>query len=133
MFIYDFPTPNEPLRPRLRSALIQAQPILNVRWNPNPKRAGSLALCCGGGGLYTWSNEWSTDDTETKGGEEEMAECIGVPTSKSDYLCVMANFFSLMNIQEKLQVRDVRWSADGKGLILMDKEAFCCAFEVTEE
>ena len=93
MFIYDFPTPNEPLRPRLRSALIQAQPILNVRWNPNPKRAGSLALCCGGGGLYTWSNEWSTDDTETKGGEEEMAECIGVPTSKSDYLFAIANFF----------------------------------------
>ena len=35
-------------------------------------------------------------------------------------------------IEQKFEVRDVRWAPDGKGLVLMDKDMFCCAFEVSE-
>jgi len=34
---------------------------------------------------------------------------------------------------EKFEVRDARWSPDGKGLILLDHQTFCCAFEATDE
>ena len=57
---------------------MHAKPILQARWNP--VRAGSLVLCCGAGGMYLWSNEWSSDDQPEA--EEEIAECIGIPASK---------------------------------------------------
>lgn len=31
---------------------------------------------------------------------------------------------------EKYETKDVRWAPDGNGLVLMDKDTFCCAFEV---
>ena len=34
------------------------------------------------------------------------------------------------NGSEKFDTRDVKWAPDGKGLILMDRDTFCCAFEV---
>ena len=34
---------------------------------------------------------------------------------------------------EKFQLRDFRWAPDGKGLLLLDKDTFCGAFEVTDE
>jgi hypothetical protein len=58
--------------PRLRSLLIQQQPVVQASWNP--VRKGVLSLCTGASSLYTWSDEWIGED-----GEEEMAECIGVP------------------------------------------------------
>jgi len=61
--------------PRLRSLLIQQQPVVQASWNP--VRKGVLSLCTGGSSLYTWSDEWVGDD-----GEEEMAECVGIPTSR---------------------------------------------------
>lgn len=76
LFIYSFPAPSERFLPQLRSVLVQAKPILHARWNP--VRHGVLVLCCGGGGLYTWSNEWIAGDSDK---EEEMAECIGIPAS----------------------------------------------------
>ena len=36
-------------------------------------------------------------------------------------------------IEENFSARDIKWAPDGKGLILLSKEAFCCAFEVEEE
>lgn len=60
--------------PRLRSLLIQQQPVVQASWNP--VRKGVLSLCTGGSGLYTWSDEWVGED-----GEEEMAECVGIPAS----------------------------------------------------
>ncbi|KAI6108473.1 WD repeat-containing protein 8 [Pisolithus croceorrhizus] len=106
--IYDFPAPSEPFVPRLRCVLQHQKPVLNARWNP--VRKGNLAICCGTQSIYTWSDEW-----EGEGGEEEdMAECIGVPANM------------------KYQTRDIRWAPDGKGLILMDKDTFCCAFEVED-
>ena len=61
--------------PRLRSLLIQQQPVVQASWNP--VRKGVLSLCTGGSSLYTWSDEWVGED-----GEEEMAECVGIPASR---------------------------------------------------
>lgn len=57
---------------------MHTKPILHARWNPI--RKGSLVVCCGTRSLYTWSDEWVGEG----GAEEEMAECIGVPASKSN-------------------------------------------------
>lgn len=35
-------------------------------------------------------------------------------------------------LAESFDARDVRWAPDGKGMILLDRETFCCAFEVEE-
>ncbi|KAI0067787.1 YVTN repeat-like/Quino protein amine dehydrogenase [Artomyces pyxidatus] len=106
--LFAFPTPGEPFTPHLRSVLVHTKPVLHARWNP--VRRGSLALNCGERALYMWSDEWVGEG----GSEEEMAECIGVPAKKFD-------------------VKDVRWAPDGKGLLLIDRDTFCCAFEVEED
>ncbi|THH10929.1 hypothetical protein EW145_g995 [Phellinidium pouzarii] len=115
LFIYAFPAPSERFKPCLRSVLLHTKPVIRARWNPI--RSGALVLSCGGGGLYTWSNEWSSSDTDqgvNENEDEEIAECIGIPAK---------NF----------QLRDVRWAPDGKGLLLIDKDVFCCAFEVEDD
>jgi hypothetical protein len=33
---------------------------------------------------------------------------------------------------EKFEARDVHWAPDGKGLLLLDRETFCSAFEAEE-
>ncbi|KIY70948.1 WD40 repeat-like protein [Cylindrobasidium torrendii FP15055 ss-10] len=106
--IYDFPSPSTSFNPRLRSILLHDRPVRNVRWNP--ARKGSLAICCGAAAIYTWSDEWVGEG----GVEEEVAECVGVPA-------------------DKFETYDIKWASDGKGLILLDKDAFCCAFEVEDE
>lgn len=74
VFIYDFPSPQQEFVPRLRSVLLHSSPVFNARWNP--VRKGSLVVCCNTQSVYTWSDEWVNESGE----EEEMAECIGVPT-----------------------------------------------------
>ncbi|KAF5369078.1 hypothetical protein D9758_003053 [Tetrapyrgos nigripes] len=108
LHIYNFPSSDEPFQPKLRTVILNSNPILHARWNP--RRKGSLVACCGNRSIYTWSDEWIGESGEA----EEMAECIGVPAKKFD-------------------TRDIRWAPDGKGLLLMDKDTFCCAFEVVEE
>ncbi|KAJ7293460.1 quinon protein alcohol dehydrogenase-like superfamily [Mycena rebaudengoi] len=105
--IFDFPSPNQDFVPKLRAVLLHSRPVLHARWNP--VRKGSLALCCGAQSLYMWSDEWLGET-----GEEEMSECIGVPAK---------NF----------ETRDLKWTPDGKGLVLIDKDVFCCGFEVEED
>lgn len=105
--IFQFPSSNEQFAPKLRSILIHNQPVLRAQWNP--VRKGSLALCCGKSCLYTWSEEWLAE----AGTEEEMAECVGIPAKEFD-------------------TRDFKWSPDGKAIILLDKDTFCCAFEVQD-
>ncbi|KAF8078745.1 hypothetical protein FPV67DRAFT_1466293 [Lyophyllum atratum] len=107
--IFDFPTTPGAFAPNLRTVLLHARPVQHVHWNP--VRKGSLALCCGSQSTYMWSNEWVGEGGE----EEEIAECIGVPA------------------MEKFETRDLKWAPDGKGLVLLDKDQFCCAFEVQEE
>ena len=34
---------------------------------------------------------------------------------------------------ERFEVRNAKWSPDGKGFVLLDHSAFCCAFEAIEE
>jgi hypothetical protein len=74
--IYDFSSSLVSDLPRLRSVIIQENPITHVEWNP--VRKGVLVLCSGGASIYTWSDEWVGED----GHEEEIAECIGVPASE---------------------------------------------------
>lgn len=107
--LYDFPGSSDPFVPRLRCVLQHSKPVLQAQWNP--VRKGSLALCSGSGSIYTWSDEWIGEN----GVEEDMAECIGVPANT------------------KFETRSVKWAPDGKGLVLLDKEVFCCAFEVEED
>ncbi|KAG8896531.1 hypothetical protein FRB99_008852 [Tulasnella sp. 403] len=101
--IYHFPTPSQPFNPRARSVLIHTKPVLHARWNPT--QAALLVACCGTGSIYTWDGRVEVGD---------VAECIGVPAKQFD-------------------VRDVRWSPDGRGITLLDRETFCCAFMVVEE
>lgn len=80
-----------------------------------------------------WSNEWSSersqDDEEE---EEEIAECIGIPAS--GYRSGMERNARVADLYaEKFQLRDVQWAPDGKGLLLVDKDVFCCAFEVEND
>ncbi|KAJ7630817.1 WD repeat-containing protein 8 [Roridomyces roridus] len=106
--IFDFPLPEQAFSPQLRAVLLHSQPVLHARWNP--VRKGSLTLCCGGRSIYMWNDEWVND----KGESEEVAECIGVPA-------------------REFETRDCQWTPDGKGLVLLDKTAFCMCFEVEEE
>jgi len=85
IYLYNFPSPQERFAPYLRSVLIHTQPVLHVQWNP--VRKGSLALCCGSRGAYTWSDEWVGEN----GVEEEMAECIGIPNGKSGVPSFLVN------------------------------------------
>ncbi|KAG1718249.1 WD repeat-containing protein 8 [Suillus occidentalis] len=107
--LYDFPASSDPFVPRLRCVFQHSKPVLHAQWNP--VRKGSLALCIGSGSIYTWSDEWIGEN----GVEEDMAECIGVPANT------------------KFETRSIKWAPDGKGLVLLDKEAFCCAFEVEDD
>ena len=38
-----------------------------------------------------------------------------------------------MVLPEQFETREIQWSPDGKGLALLDKDTFCCAFEVEDE
>lgn len=94
---------------------------MRSRMSPEPTREGtSIAVCTGAGAIYLWSDARLLDSSAGSGAsgvqEErgEMAECIAIPAQK--FTC-----------------RDLKWAPDGKGLILLDKDAFCCAFEVEYE
>ncbi len=75
VYIYNVDCSSEEFRPRLRSVLLQSSPVISATWNP--VKEFNVALCCGGCAMYTWVDSW------TAGNEEEMAECVGIPTSES--------------------------------------------------
>lgn len=64
--------------PHLRSVLLHTQSVISAQWNPS--RKGVFAACCGEESVFMWSDEWEEDGTDEA---EEMAECVGVPASKS--------------------------------------------------
>ena len=82
--LFSFPSPGDiskdgaSLAPQLKSVLLHTKPVLNATWNP--VRKGNLSLCCGGGSLYLWSDEWVGENDTGEG--EEVAECVGVPASE---------------------------------------------------
>jgi hypothetical protein len=80
-FIFSFPSPSEEFSPRLRSVIVNSGHITQARWNP--QRKGSLGICTGEKSIYTWSDEWAGEL-----GDEELAECIGVPASKLTLLSI---------------------------------------------
>ncbi|KZT63453.1 YVTN repeat-like/Quino protein amine dehydrogenase [Daedalea quercina L-15889] len=108
------PAPHRTLKPKLRSVLLHAAAVTSVWWNP--VRKGSLACATGGGAVYLWSDEWESEGEggQTDGEAEEVAECVGVPA-------------------RKFAAHGLRWAPDGRGLVLLDRETFCCAFEVEED
>lgn len=141
VFLYAFPSasdhdvPTRPeasvsLAPKLKSVLIHTNPVVAARWNP--VRKGSLAISCGTGSIYLWSDEWVGDDAT--GESEEVAECVGIPASTYRRFHLGSVFHELTGaVIGQFNAQDIRWAPDGKGLILLDKEAFCCAFEVEDE
>lgn len=86
--------------------------------------------------MYMWSDEWVGED----GVAEEMAECVGVPASAYiDCSVDVGKVFHLRWVAdwgvcfaESFDARDLKWAPDGKGMILLDRDAFCCAFEVED-
>lgn len=108
-FVYNFPSPDEPCNPRLRSVIQCNQPVLHARVSNAPTLTGTtIALCTGTGAIFIWN-----DDREVNEGERgELGECVSVPVSERRFAC-----------------KDIRWSPDGRGLILLDKDWFCAAFE----
>jgi hypothetical protein len=129
--LYDFPSANEPFyAPRLRSVLWNNLRVgeggspMRARMSPEPTREGTnIGVCTGAGAIYLWSDARVLDSSAGSGAsgaagiqEErgEMAECVAIPSQK--FAC-----------------RDLKWAPDGKGLVLLDKDAFCCAFEVEDE
>ncbi|CEL57758.1 WD repeat-containing protein WRAP73 OS=Mus musculus GN=Wrap73 PE=2 SV=2 [Rhizoctonia solani AG-1 IB] len=112
LHIYNFPAPDEPFKPSLKTVLLHATPITRASWNP--VRAESLAMSCSRPAVYMWTsnNEWVNDNVGEI--EDEGAECIGVPG-------------------QEMVIRDVRWAPDGRGILLVDANSYCCAFEVEDD
>lgn len=78
-----------------------------------PKLTGTtVAICSGTTAVYLWNDDRVLNDEGEKG---ELAESVGIPTNK------------------RFSCRDIRWSHDGRGMILLDKDTFCAAFEVEGE
>jgi hypothetical protein len=72
LFLHPFP-PHPSTPP---TVLIQSYPILSASFHPsNPKK---VALSTGQNGVYLWNGDWVDES-----GREGVAECVGVPTSKS--------------------------------------------------
>ncbi|KAF7799243.1 hypothetical protein EIP86_010475 [Pleurotus ostreatoroseus] len=131
--LFSFPSPGDSVKegttlvPQLRSVLIHTQSVVKATWNP--VRKGSLALCCSGGGLYLWSDEWVGEGDD--GDSDEVAECVGVPAR--EYFGSSGLATHPYRSTEEFETRDLKWSPDGKGLALLDRDVFCCAFEVEDD
>ncbi|KAF8605108.1 YVTN repeat-like/Quino protein amine dehydrogenase [Ceratobasidium sp. AG-I] len=112
LHVYNFPAPDEPFKPCLKTVLLHAAAVTRASWNP--VRPETLAVCCSRPGVYMWTSnsEWISESVGEF--ETEVAECIGVPG-------------------QELTVRDVRWAPDGRGILMVDSDSYCCAFEVEDE
>ena len=122
IWLYTFPSfappageptaPTPVLKPKLRSVLLHTGAVTSAAWNP--VRKGALACATGGGAVYLWSDKWVSGEAAGGSGQaEEVAECVGVPVRKFATCALW-------------------WAPDGRGLVLLDRETFCCAFEVEE-
>ncbi|KAI8579114.1 hypothetical protein K450DRAFT_243943 [Umbelopsis ramanniana AG] len=82
--------------------IVQQEPILTALWNP--KISSLLAICCEGGRFYLWQ-----DRRHEK--HRSHVTAINIPA-------------------EKFSISTVRWSPDGKSLLLMSKDMFCLAWPI---
>ncbi|KAF8320268.1 WD repeat-containing protein 8 [Clavulina sp. PMI_390] len=104
--VYEFPEAPREFRPRLRTVIEHRAAIRNARWEG--AKGESIGMCAGGGAVYVWR-----DSNADWVGDEEIAECIGIPAK---------NFATL----------DAQWGPDGRSLVLQDRDTFACAFVVDE-
>jgi hypothetical protein len=44
----------------------------------------------------------------------------------------VADYSSDLPTTAQFESRVIRWSPDGKGMALLDRDTFCCAFEVAD-
>jgi hypothetical protein len=110
VFLYNFPGPDEPCTPRLRTVLQCDKPVLHARVSSTPTVKGTtVAVSTGKKAVYLWNDDRELDENGQRG---ELAECVGIP-NEGTFAC-----------------RDVRWSPGGEGLLLIDKDTFCAAFEI---
>ena len=94
---------------------------MHVHWNP--VRQGRLALSCGGQAMYLWSEEW----IEESGAEEEMAECVGVPASAFNKLCIthlLEIKLLIINFQRNLTLEMCSGHLMGRGYCLLIERHF---------
>ncbi|KZT57092.1 YVTN repeat-like/Quino protein amine dehydrogenase, partial [Calocera cornea HHB12733] len=113
LHIFSFPPPTLPFFPQLHSVLMHEARVFTARWKPWPEAGGYrlAAGCEGKGAVYLWSdeNEWEGEEGEDV--RQGMADCCSVPA-------------------KKFELKEIAWSPDGNGMLLFDKDTFCCAFEV---
>ncbi|KAG2175125.1 hypothetical protein INT44_007603 [Umbelopsis vinacea] len=82
--------------------IVQQEPILTALWNP--KISSLLAICCEGGRFYLWQDR-------RHGNHRSNVTAINIPA-------------------EKFSISNIRWSPDGKTLLLMSKDMFCLAWPI---
>jgi hypothetical protein len=82
--------------------------------------------CVVGGPVYTPGATNGSGKTVRKKRLPSVSEYLPVRTIRFD--STPSN-----QLSEQFDTRSIRWSPDGKGLVLMDKDTFCCAFEVSDE
>ncbi|KAJ1528229.1 hypothetical protein HK405_002675 [Cladochytrium tenue] len=108
---------------RLRQValIVQQQAISSVHWSPTRGGSGGsssmLAFATGGGHLYLWASDDGDGDDgfgASGSGSGGMCEAVEVPA---------AGF----------AVQQVRWSACGAALALMDRDKFLVSFVVEDE
>jgi len=58
-----------------------------------------------------------------------LVSLLFLPTLILIRMLILAPFTQI----EKFSTREIKWAPDGKGMVLFDKEAFCCAFEVVDD
>jgi hypothetical protein len=58
---------------------------------------------------------------------QNVSACLLVSLETAPYYILITHQY-----QDEFETRDIRWVPDGKGLVLLDKETFCCAFEVED-
>ena len=68
--------------------------------------------------------KWGGRDGGMCGRAGKCVRCDSYSSELTDFVLPFSS--------EKFEARDVRWAPDGKGLLLLDRETFCSAFEAEE-
>lgn len=98
--------------PKLQTIIQLSSPVMSAKLSGAPELSKtSLAACTGTGAVYIWCNDRLLTEEGERG---ELTECVAIP-SESKFSC-----------------RDVRWANDGEGVLLLDRDVFCAAFEVAD-
>lgn len=98
---------------------------------PGGTKSAKVAwLCAVGREVYTLGAMSGSEKVATKRKSQNALAYLQVSICKMFHSAHIINFYLIL---EKFETRDLKWAPDGKGLVLFDKDMFCCAFEVEEE